>query len=92
MVVWDSSMSMSISELRSDEYADKVLSPAYLRSNAFVMNKCKSFRKILKSKAPKADPCVAPKISSKKVLIYNACIFSNLEIMEYAVKDFRKMK
>ena len=56
------------------------------------MNKYKSFRKILKSKAPKADPCVAPKISSKKVLIYNACIFSNLEIMEYAVKDFRKMK
>ena len=59
---------MSISELRSNEYADKVLSPAYLRNNAFVMNKYKSFRKILKSKAPKADPCVTPKISSKKVL------------------------
>ena len=32
------------------------------------MEKYKSFRKLLKSKAPKTDPCSTPKISSKKVL------------------------
>ena len=48
VVVWDSSRSISISELRSDEYADKVLSSVKLWSDAFVMNKHKSFRKMLK--------------------------------------------
>ena len=32
------------------------------------MEKYTSFRKLLKSKAPKTDPCSTPKISSKKVL------------------------
>ena len=43
---------MSISKLRSSEYADKVLSSGYLRSD----------------KTPKTDPCGTPEISSKKVL------------------------
>ena len=64
----DSTMSISISELRSDEYADKVLSSAQLWSDAFVMEKYKSFRKIWKSKARNSDPCGTPEISSNKVL------------------------
>ena len=35
MVVWDSSMSMPISKLRSDEYTDKILSSVQLWSEQF---------------------------------------------------------
>ena len=72
------------------------------------MNKCKSFRKMLKSKASKTDPFGTPGISSKKVLqiIWKDCFlflrcffvktignkFRNWEIMGYAVKGFKKIE
>ena len=68
MVVCNSSMSISISQLRSYEYSDKVLSSAQLWIDVFVMKKYKSFRKMLKSKALKTDPCDTREISSKKLL------------------------
>ena len=68
MVACNSSTSISISKLRPDDYADKVLSSALLWSEVFVMKMFKSFRKIFKSKAPKTDPCGTPEISSQKVL------------------------
>ena len=48
MTVWDFSLSMSISKLRSGEYADKVLSNVYLWSGVFFKKKYKSFRKNIK--------------------------------------------
>ena len=51
MVVWDSSISTSISELGSDEEADNPLLNAQLWSDAFLMNKSKSFKNMLNRKA-----------------------------------------
>ena len=51
MAVWDSSISTSISELGSDEDADNPLLNAQLWSDAFLMNKSMSFKKMLNRKA-----------------------------------------